>query len=122
MNPLRPALGDAADAGEEATAELRERLAEVHRHADEVREQFSERIERLRRDLAAAMKPPKRAYDEIVSEIRDREDRLEVDLPERPEGEVRDVASEWLFDSTRSYFEQLPFYKRHKSDDQSDDQ
>jgi hypothetical protein len=47
---------------------------------------------------------------------------LEVDLPDRPEAVTADVdESEWLFDSSREYMEQIKHYHRHKTGEKESD-
>lgn len=117
---LRQAKRDATDrlenAWADAVAPQQERLVELGRQADQIREQFAPRIAELRKDLAETVRPLEEQYAEIAEQVSEAERELEIDLPARPRGEVPSVdTSGWLFDTSRDYFTQLRFYKRHKS-------
>lgn len=47
--------------------------------------------------------------------IQDAIANMTIELPELPEPEVEPDEEDWLFDSSRGYFEQLAVYKARKS-------
>jgi hypothetical protein len=55
------------------------------------------------------------SLDEVRQAIHDERIGFDVDLPERPEPDVDPPdESDWLYDASRSYLEQLPYYRAHK--------
>jgi hypothetical protein len=98
---------------------LGDRLAELAEREQTLREEFAPRVAALNREFAAAYGPLVDEHAEVVAELSQAVEDLDVDLPDRPDGELPDVdTDEWLFDSDRHYFDQLAAYKRHKHGDE----
>ncbi len=111
-----------SEAREEAREELRawwEARVEPYRgeleglkvQVEEVARKYQARLEELAREMeeelapyAAKLESLRRAVEEAVASIA-------PELPELPEPEAAPEGEDWLFDSGRSYFEQLAVYK-----------
>ena len=62
------------------------------------------------RGIEGSRKPSQHA---IQDELLDME--MELDLPVLPKGEIVPEEDGWLYDSGRSYFDQLATYKHHQN-------
>jgi hypothetical protein len=110
----------ADEAWEEATRERRERLAEYRADVKGITAKFRQRLRAMDEELQGELAPYKVLLEfeeqEFRDELGDLVDSLDIEFPERPEGEIDwPDESDFLFDSDRDYGEQLEHYKRHKA-------
>ncbi|MGB9435754.1 MAG: hypothetical protein WBQ89_26135 [Candidatus Acidiferrum sp.] len=124
---LRDAAAEAQEIVEEERTERttghQKRLAAIVKQVRAVTVSYQKEAKllnkRLQRDLAPFRKPLaqlKAELDECAEKFRE---SIQSDLPERPAQVASDVdESAYLFDSTRSYLEQLAFYKRQRGCDE----
>ncbi len=99
----------------EVADEISQRLAELRKRATRERQRFAPYIALLNTVMASQYAPIVAEYDDLVAELQGIADDLDVDLPDRPEGEMPDVDTDgYVFDSARDYFDQLDAYKTHK--------
>jgi len=102
----------AADAQvEEAIAAEREEIEEIVSQASSIYERFRPRLEALAAEMEAELSPLDERLRVAQHAAQEKLEDLEPDLPELPEGEADPDDEGWLFDSRRSYMEQLDFYK-----------
>jgi len=93
--------------------------------ADEARAvigQYAPKLKELSEAMERHLEPIRKCMEEMEDEMRlqveEAADDLMVDLPDRPEAEINPPdESDWLFDSTRSYGDQLHYYRAHKNGD-----
>ena len=70
------------------------------------------------RDLEPVRQRMEELEPEVSEAVSEAADDLVVDLPDRPEAEIDPPdESNWLFDSTRDYGEQLCHYRAHRNGD-----
>ena len=68
---------------------------------------------RLQSDLAKFKKP----LQQLQADVSENANRFDPDLPARPAQALSDQdESDWLFDSSREYLDQLSHYKAHGAD------
>jgi hypothetical protein len=119
--------GDLAEAQHEAreivneqwsneTESHRQRLQELQKQVRVVSRKYERQAaalgKRLSRDLSKFRKP----IAELQAEVAEVSDNFNPDLPERPKQALREQdEAGWLFDSSRSYRDQLMFYKSQHS-------
>jgi hypothetical protein len=100
---------------EAATQAAREDLEEIRAEAQGVVDSYRDRVENLDGELQAELEP---LYERLAATRKAVEaawDGLEVNLPERPAPETEEVdESDRLFDSERTYLEQIAAYRRAK--------
>jgi hypothetical protein len=124
IRPLRDAglVGAVDEAKEEAAERLetareailgpyREELEKLNREVGAVVERYRGRLEDLSVSMDSELEPCRQRLGSLRRVIQEDVDELEVDLPALPISEPHQEHDGWLFDSTRSYFEQLGFYK-----------
>jgi hypothetical protein len=84
--------------------------------------QYTDRLTALANELQAELRPIRERMSEVREEMAAAAEALEVELPARPEPNIDPPdESAWLLDVSRSYLDQLPYYKAHKQDSQGDD-
>lgn len=100
------------EAWEEATAEERAELGSIQAEARRIAMHYTAELASIRDRLDADMEPIRERLEVTTQALRLKCDMMEIDLPERPDPEVDPPPEDsWLFDSSRDYFEQLPYYK-----------
>jgi hypothetical protein len=111
----RGAQEDAEAEWEELMEAEASELEEIRRSAAEIVRQYEPRAAKLSRDFEAAMKPVQERLNAVQHAIQEKAGEFDITLPDRPQAVEADVdESEWLFDSSRSYLDQLECYCRHK--------
>jgi hypothetical protein len=116
---LREADNEAADYAEaewEAiTQNEAEQLEQLRAEADVIGRKYSKRVVKLKQDFDAALEPLNERLEVIRHAIQEKIAEFQVELPKRPEAAESDAnESEWLYDSSRPYLEQIDSYRRHK--------
>jgi hypothetical protein len=75
-------------------------------------EETLQQVRQLNRDL----QPLRDELEELKTGIKDRFDEVDFELPDRPEPEEPDVDTDaMLYDSRRTWLEQLPYWQRHRN-------
>ena len=83
-------------------------LEDLNEQVNEIREKYQKLLER---ELESFKEPLAR----LKADVEQAASKFSANLPDRPTQEVREQNEEdWLFDSARSYLEQLAFYKKQK--------
>jgi hypothetical protein len=101
----------AAEAWEASTADLRDELEAIKAEAGPILDRHRQVVARLNAELA----PLRDRLASLAGQARARFDETGFDLPERPEPEEPDVDRDsFLFDSRRTWLEQLPYWQRAK--------
>ena len=116
--PTRTANETLTEAWEAALedADIRSRLNDIVSAAEQAHDRLAPKVTELNVALAAAFGPLVAEYETLRDELERIAQGLHVDLPDRPEGEVPDVdTDDYLFDSSRDYFDQLAAYHAHKN-------
>jgi hypothetical protein len=107
----------AEDAYDEATAEVSAALEEIEDEVRAIAAEFEERLREINKELQERLAPYLERLDSLREAAEEAARNLDVDLPERSEGEPADVdESGWLFDAARECMEQLRHYRRHKGE------
>jgi hypothetical protein len=107
------------DAWEETIAEEDGERVAIEQEAREICERYEERAAELNHQLQAELAPLKERIDALTHALATKGSRLEIDLPCRPSGSVADdmeEETEWLFDSSRDYLEQMAVYRKFKKE------
>ncbi len=118
------ATDNAAAAWQSATAGIQEEVDSLREKALEISEKYEYRVDALREeielDLAPIREEMNALYERAQHECSEAASLLHVDIPSRPSAEPPAEADdgEWLFDSTRSYGEQLGYFHAHKNGEQ----
>jgi hypothetical protein len=106
----------AADRWREQTADLREQLAEILDDVRPIYERHREDLEQLQAALEQDLAPYRAKLEAVWRDTKRAMETFDPELPERPEAEDADEAdSSWLYDSARTYVEQLGVYKAHSN-------
>jgi hypothetical protein len=106
---------DAEAAWDEATAEAEAELDDLESEIQEIVGRYEERLQALDTELQEDLAPTRQRMEQVWLAIRDRLAGFTLDLPDRPEPEVEPPdESDYLFDSERSYLEQLAYYRARK--------
>jgi hypothetical protein len=90
-------------------------LEDIKREAAQVYDGYRERLEALSAELEEELAPLRGRLEDVRLAIQDGLGDLDPDLPPLPEPEAAPDDVGWLFDSRRSYLEQLDYYKRRKA-------
>ena len=94
---------------EAGQAELRGRIEAVMEsyqgELKELADRFAEDMAQFKPEVESLQQATLKSLDEID----------DSELPEVPEPELGEDDTAWLFDSSRDYFEQLAFYKKHRT-------
>jgi hypothetical protein len=103
-----------ADLWEEQTATLRDRLAELQVDTQAIYARFTQELVDIKNRLDRELAPYAEALAVLRHEVWAAQDAFDPDFPERPQPQVWPPdESTWLFDSQRTYVEQLRTYKNH---------
>ena len=110
---------EAESAWEQATESIQSRSDDLNGRIQEVVGRFEHSIRELSEEFDAEMEDLQVEADELELEVQQLIESSELNLiihiPGRPVAEViQPDESRWLYDSGRSYMEQLHFYKLHK--------
>lgn len=81
----------------------------------EVAEKYRERLEGLSEELSHELEAYHGLLETLRQGVQDELDSIDVCLPDPPTPEVSMDETDWLFDSSRDYFEQLAVYKARKN-------
>ena len=105
---------------ESAIEEIKEEVSELRDEVTAVVKPFKPKLDKLAQELEEALAPVKERIEEFEERaqeaVNDAANLLCVDLPDRPEPDTDPSdESDWLFDSSRSYAEQLKHYRIHKN-------
>lgn len=77
-----------------------------------VYDRYRDRLAALPAEIDKDLEPLREEAEEIESAVREKQRDFDPELPERAESDLADPdESGWLFDSRRSYAEQLTAYK-----------
>jgi hypothetical protein len=110
------AQAEAADRWREQTADRRDQLAQIRDEAQTIYGRYQEELERLQAALEQELTPLREALTTLERGVRRDMVAFDPDLPVWPEAEeVDDDVTPWLYDSARSYWEQLRSYKAHSN-------
>ena len=115
------ALDEAEGAWEELIQQEADELEQIKRDADAIAKKYMRRAAKLRQSFNADIKPIQERLDVVQHAVEQKAREFEMTLPDRPEAVAADVdESAWLFDSSRSYLDQLACYRRHKGTSNGD--
>jgi hypothetical protein len=103
-------------AWEAHTAEIRARLETIETEARQVYARYEQVLARLARRLERELAPARDALAAVASDLADAQDTFAPDVPERPQSEAQPEEDAWLFESQRTYLEQLRLYKTWSPD------
>jgi hypothetical protein len=96
-------------------------LEEIKDAAATIVRKYRPRAAKLTRDFSADLKPIQARLDAVRHVIQEKAGEFEITLPGRPQAVEADVdESAWLFDSSRSYLDQLDCYRRYKGTSNGD--
>ena len=102
----------ATEAWNDATAPYASELEDVRREAHAITRSYGQRLQVLSTQLEADLEPLKARLRTVQRAIQNAADALDVELPDRPEPTVGDLAEDdWLFDAGRGYLHQIAVYK-----------
>jgi hypothetical protein len=108
------AQAGAADRWREQTEDLREQLTEIRDAVQAIYTQYQEALERLQAALEQELAPWREALEAVELDVKQAMETFDPDLPARPQAEAaQEAAATWLYDSQRTYVEQLSAYKAH---------
>ena len=114
--------GDAESDWKYALRGTRGKVDDINEEIDAIVDKYQPQLAALNKSLQADLKPIRERLEEdedaIRNEVSSAADQLYLQLPPRPEAEiVAPDESNWLFDASRGFGEQLNFYNRHKDGD-----
>lgn len=105
------------EAWDEQAGQHEEELREIRESVAGVVDTYRERIENLDGEMQAELEPFRERLGSVRRAIQIELDGFEPDLPPLPDPETPQERGGWLFDSRRSYFEQLESYKSRNGDE-----
>lgn len=112
----KAAQEDANRAWDDDAYYVRQELDATKEEVAAVLETYRERLEALAAELEAELEPLKEEVASLRERTDEKADQYEVELPDRPEGEVEiPYEAEWLFDSDRPFDTQLEVYHARKA-------
>ena len=117
------ATDNAEQAWADATSEVQEEVDDLLRRVDDVSAKYKPQVDELRSRMDAELASLRTEMDELQSraadECREAGISLHVDLPIRPSAEPSAEAEDddWLYDSTRTYGDQLDYFHAHQNGD-----
>jgi len=115
LNQARQAAWEKLNnAWEEQIEPYRGELEELKARVEAVVEIYQQRLEELKEEMDSELEPYRERLNFLQQAIQNQIEQISVELPDRPEPEACPEDEEWLFDSRRSYFEQLKYYKARK--------
>ena len=115
------ATHEAESAWEQATAHVQEWVDNLREKVQAVSDKYQPEVDALRERLAVELAPLKVAMDELhkqaLEECEEERRLLQVHLPLRPSAapEAEAEGEEWLFDSSRSFGQQLEYFHAHRN-------
>ena len=98
---------------EEAIGSELDRISEIENDISSILESYRDRVRDLNGELQRDLAPYKDDLETLRQAIEDAIHVLHVDLPPLPTPKIVDDGDGWLFDSRRSYLEQMIRYKAH---------
>lgn len=98
---------------EEAIGSELDRISEIENDISSILESYRDRVRDLNDELQRDLSPYKDDLETLRQDIEDALRVLHVDLPPLPAPKIIDDGDGWLFDSRRSYLEQMIRYKAH---------
>jgi hypothetical protein len=102
---------------EAETADLREQLDALGSRATKIMDRYRETLKQVRQ-LNNELQPLRDELRELKTSIKDRLDQVDFELDARPEPEEPDVDTDgMLYDSRRTWLDQLPYWQRHRNGD-----
>jgi len=109
-------LDEAKRKAEKIVRQKWSRLMAPHKQTlEDLNEQVNEIREKYQKLLERELEPFKEPLARLKADVEQAASKFSANLPDRPTQEVREQNEEdWLFDSARSYLEQLAFYKKQK--------
>ena len=108
------AQAEAAQHWREQTEDLRDQLAQIRAEAQTIYGRYQHELERLQAALEQELTPLCEALDALQGDVKGAMETFDPELPERPAAEeVCDDETLWLYDSQRTYADQLRAYKAH---------
>jgi hypothetical protein len=100
----------------EQTEGLRDQLTQILDEAQTIYGRYQQELERLHEAIEQELAPLREALVEVERGVKRAMEAFDPELPERPEAEeVCEDDTTWLFDSQRTYAEQLRAYKDHNN-------
>lgn len=109
----------AHDTFDEPTSDAR---AAIRAEAQKIARSYDARLVALAQEMRQEMAPIQERMDALREEMDSAAADLELTLPLRPEPEVAPPdESDWLFDASRNYFDQLAVYQARKQGNSDDD-
>ena len=115
------ATSNAEDAWEETTAHVQSKLDDLLDRVNAVSDTYTPEVDKLRNAMDAELAPLREEMEELKrwanEECAEAENHLHVDLPIRPSAEpaAEAEADHWLYDSTRTYGDQLEHFHTHQN-------
>jgi hypothetical protein len=105
----------ADEAWANATQAQREELADIQAGAQLVVDQYQPLLTSLNVHVQAELSPFQERLNAVVQAIQTQSEELRIDLPVRSEEHAYGLdETDWLFDSSRSYLDQLEVYKKKR--------
>ena len=95
--------------------EYEHQLNEIQENVESIVERYQERLEELSAEMEDDLGPYKNSLNSLWQDVKKSADDIEIDLPDKPTPENNTIADNWLFDSSRDYFEQLKHYRLYKT-------
>lgn len=111
---------DATQAWTTANLDISRALSDVEHEINMVFADFEPELQELKDRMETRLKPHRERVEILGDEAQDVVDGVDIhiELPPRPVAEIDfPEESDWLFDSSRSYGEQLGHYHKHKNGD-----
>jgi hypothetical protein len=102
-----------ADEWEDDTLQVRTRLAEVETEAQAIYGRYEQELDELRQRLEQELAPVRATLDELRQEVDLAQATFAPTFPARPQSTARPGEAPWLYESQRTYLEQLGAYKSH---------
>jgi hypothetical protein len=117
---LREAEEEADEAVEEEwsakTSDIEDELSRVRAKVQEIiQKKYQPRVDALNAKLEEELRPHKKQLETLRAAFVEAANNFDVELPERPAPKKPNEKGRfWLFDSSRTYLEQLKFYRERK--------
>jgi hypothetical protein len=122
MDARGSAAQEARAAWDAETADLTPEIAAIRAEAEGVAKRFQPRARKLMREFDKEMEPLRQRLDLASQAFEEKLQNFSIVLPERPEADVADGdENDWVFDSSRSYLDQIECYRRHKGKEDGDE-
>jgi len=90
----------------------REKVAAIRKVVEEILKGYQVELDALNEELQEELSPLQEQLNAVSLAVREIIDNLKVDLPPRPAPGTQRDGTDWLFDSSRDYWEQLESYKK----------